>query len=64
MKKKSYVTPTLVEFGRVEDLTQTGCPFNKEWNTATDSQLGALDHFFEEPILGGTGLGDCGAGYS
>jgi len=61
MEKKSYVTPILVEFGRVEDLTQTGCLFNKEWNTAADSQLGA---FGQIPILGGTGFGDCGAGYS
>jgi len=64
MKKKNYVTPTLVEFGRVEDLTQTGCLGGKEWNTAADSQLGFLGQFLDDPHLGGTGFGDCGAGYS
>lgn len=59
MSKTPYTPPSLIKYGTVEDLTQTGCIFNKEYNHAEDTQYGiygqVLEHF---------GVGDCGAGYS
>jgi hypothetical protein len=60
MKKRVYRSPQLVVYGTVEDLTQTGgCFFNKEYNTAEDTQYGIYGQIAEH-----FGFGDCGAGYS
>lgn len=54
--KQSYTPPQLTTYGRVEDLTQTGCwdingdGLGKSLNKAEDSQFAFLGHF---------GLGDC-----
>jgi hypothetical protein len=59
MRKRAYHAPSLVVYGTVEDLTQTGCIFNKEYNHAEDTQYGHFGRFFEH-----IGVGDCEAGYS
>ncbi len=58
MSKTPYTPPTLVEYGTVEDLTQTGCIFNKEYNHAEDTQYGIYGSIAEH-----FGFGDC-EGYS
>lgn len=52
--KRSYSKPTLTIYGRVEEITQTGCILNKEYNQADDTQYGMFGNIAEH-----FGFGDC-----
>ena len=53
--KRSYSKPTLTVYGRVEEITQTGCGLlNKQHNQADDTQYGFFGRLAE-----GIGFGDC-----
>jgi len=53
--KRSYSKPTLTVYGRVEEITQTGCGLlNKQYNQADDTQYGFFGRLAE-----GIGFGDC-----
>ena len=49
-KKKPYSSPTLVVYGRVEDITRTGCLLGKQWGQPSDINFQFLGKEFSLPI--------------